>query len=127
VTGHILIAEDDELLRSILQIVLTEEGFEVRACRNGKVAMESLEASKKDGTLPMMIILDLTMPLVDGWQVAKWLDADPMLRDIPVVVTSATKQHGEAAKALHADAYLVKPYDTDEIVGMVDLFSLSAR
>ncbi len=124
---RILVVEDDDLLRSILQIVLTEAGFDVQVCPHGKAAMELLETAKKDGLLPSMVILDLTMPLVDGWQVAAWLDADPMLRDIPVVVTSATEEHGAAAKSLHADAYLVKPYDTDEILGIVDLFSLSER
>ncbi len=123
--NYILIVEDDDLLRDLLKIVLNEEGFEVQVCANGKEAMDVLEAAKPDGVLPSMIILDLTMPIVDGWQVAAWLDADPVLRDIPVVVTSATEEHGEEAKKLHADAYLVKPYDTEEILGVVTLFSLT--
>ncbi len=126
-TGHILVVEDDDLLRSILEIVLSEEGFKVQVCPDGKAAMDSLTEAKTTGKLPSMVILDLSMPLVDGWQVAAWLDADPALRDIPVVVTSATEQHGEEAKKLHADAYLVKPYDTEEILGVVGLFSLLQR
>ena len=123
--GRILIAEDDDLLRSILEIVLGEQGFAVEVCPNGQVAMDRLIADRAAGTLPKMVILDLSMPLVDGWKVAAWMDADPGLRDIPVIVTSATEEHGEAAKALHADAYLVKPYDTEEILGMVRLFSMT--
>jgi len=123
--NDILIVEDDDLLRDLLKIVLNEEGFEVQVCINGKEAMDVLEAAKLSGVLPSMIILDLTMPVVDGWQVAAWLDADPVLRDIPVVVTSATEEHGEEAKKLHADAYLVKPFDTEEILGVVTLFSLT--
>ncbi len=121
----ILVVEDDDLLRSILQIVLSEEGFQVDVCPNGQVAMDKLTAAKTKNELPCMVILDLSMPLVDGWQVAAWLDADPILGDIPVVVTSATEEHGAAAKKLHADAYLVKPYDTEEILGLVTLFSLT--
>jgi CheY-like chemotaxis protein len=64
------------------------------------------------------------MPVVDGWKVAAWLNEDPVLGDIPVIVTSATREQGEAAKALHADAFLVKPFTTDEILGVVELFSL---
>ncbi len=124
---QILVAEDDELLRNLLAIVLVQEGFEVNSCANGKIAIDRLEASKKDGSLPAMVILDLTMPIVDGWKVAAWLNEDPALKDIPVVVTSASEEHGEKAKALHADAYLVKPYDTDEILGIVDLFLLAGR
>lgn len=123
----ILVVEDDDLLRGLLKIVLSEEGFDVQLCANGQAAMDALEAGKASGKLPKMVILDLTMPIVDGWTVAKWLDADPALRDIPVVVTSASEEHGETAKKLHADAYLVKPYDTDEILGVVTLFSLTGR
>ncbi|MEP7288729.1 MAG: response regulator [Chloroflexota bacterium] len=120
----ILVVEDDTQLRNVLRIVLTEEGFKVEQCEHGQAAMNKLEENKKTGTLPAMIILDLNMPVVDGWEVAKWLDADPALRDIPVIVTSASQEQGETAKALHADAYLIKPFSTDEILGVVDLFSL---
>jgi len=125
-SDRILVVEDDIMLRSILEIVLTEAGYAVDECENGQIAMDRLTElrDKHDpDALPMMVILDLAMPVVDGWQVAAWMDADPALRDIPVIVTSATEEHGEAAKKLHADAYLVKPYNTDEIVGVVGLIS----
>jgi CheY-like chemotaxis protein len=128
VSGTILVVEDDDLLRGLLKIVLSQEGFAVQVCTNGQVALDYLtEAKQGKAVLPKMIILDLSMPVVDGWTVAKSLDADPELRDIPVVVTSATEEHGEAAKKLHADAYLVKPYDTEEILGVVTLFALLDR
>jgi CheY-like chemotaxis protein len=124
VAQSILIVEDDKQLRDVLRIVLTEEGFNVEVCPHGQAAMDTLEAAKKDKKLPAMIILDLNMPVVDGWKVAAWLNEDPILGDIPVIVTSATREQGEAAKALHADAFLVKPFTTDEILGVVELFSL---
>jgi len=124
VTRPILIVEDDDQLRDVLRLVLTEEGFEVIQAPNGKAAMEALEVAKADRKLPVMIILDLNMPVINGWEVAKWLDADPVLGDIPVIVTSATHEEGQQAKSLHADAFLVKPFSTDEIVGVVGLFSL---
>jgi CheY-like chemotaxis protein len=128
VAGTILVVEDDDLLRGLLKIVLSQEGFAAEVAANGQAALDYLtEVKQNGGQLPKMIILDLSMPIVDGWTVAKWLDADPMLRDIPVVVTSATEEHGEAAKKLHADAYLVKPYDTEEILGVVTLFALLDR
>ncbi len=121
---QILIVEDDHELRDLLQIVLREEGFEVETCENGQLAIERLQEGKKNKNLPSMVILDLNMPVLDGWEVASRLDADPELRDIPVIVSSATKEQGEKAKTLHADAYLVKPFTTDEILGVVELFSL---
>ncbi|HLY28026.1 MAG TPA: response regulator [Aggregatilineales bacterium] len=122
-THRILVVEDDPQLRKILQMVLTDEGFGVDLAPNGQAALDHLEACKTNGQLPSMIILDLTMPVVDGWEVARRVDADPALRDIPLIVTSATQEQGESAKALHADAYLVKPFSTDEILGVVELFS----
>ncbi len=121
---RILIVEDDYELRDLLQIVLKEEGFEVETCGNGEMAMDRLTQAKQDQDLPAMVILDLNMPVLNGWEVASRLDADPDLRDIPVIVTSATREQGETAKSLHADAYLVKPFTTDEILGVVELFSL---
>jgi CheY-like chemotaxis protein len=124
VSKTILIVEDDDQLREVLEIVLREEGFRVELCPDGQAAIDTLTKRKDEGKLPSMIILDLNMPIVDGWQVAKWLDADDVLGEIPVIVTSATKQQGEQAKSLHADAYLVKPFSTDEILGVVGLFTL---
>jgi len=121
---RILIVEDDNELRALLSIVLREEGFEVQTCQDGQVAMDKLAEAKQAGDFPSMVILDLNMPVVNGWDVAKWLSADPELDEIPVIVTSATREQGEKAQELHADAYLVKPFTTDEILGVVELFSL---
>ncbi len=121
---QILIVEDDNELRALLSIVLREEGFEVQTCQDGQAAMDRLAEAKQAGDYPSMVILDLNMPVVNGWDVAKWLNADPQLDEIPVIVTSATREQGEKAQALHADAYLVKPFTTDEILGVVELFSL---
>ncbi|MCC7207916.1 MAG: response regulator [Anaerolineae bacterium] len=121
---RIVIAEDDAPLREFLRIVLEEEGFEVLGCPDGRVAIDVLQTSRDRNDLPAMILLDLNMPKIDGWEVAAWLDADPILSSIPVIVISATEAHGKAAKALNADAYLVKPFTTDEILGIVGLFSL---
>jgi CheY-like chemotaxis protein len=119
-----LIVEDDNELRSLLSIVLREEGFEVQTCRDGQAAMDNLNEARQARDYPSMVILDLNMPVVNGWEVASWLNADPDLDSIPVIVTSATREQGEKAKALHADAFLVKPFTTDEILGIVELFSL---
>jgi CheY-like chemotaxis protein len=124
VTRSILIVEDDDGLRDVLRLLLIEEGFDVELATDGRDAMNALETAKAARKLPAMIILDLNMPVVNGWEVAKWLDADPVLGDIPVIVTSATREQGEKAKSLHADAFLVKPFTTDEILVVIGLFSL---
>lgn len=121
---RISIAEDDRALREILRIVLMEEGFAVTTCRDGRDMITHLTMVRDSGNLPDIIILDLNMPFITGWEVASWLDNDPQLCDIPVIVISATEAHGKAAKSLNVDSYLVKPFTTDEIVGVVSLFAL---
>lgn len=121
---RIVIAEDDKTLRDLLKIVLAEEGFEVIGCRDGRDAVQYLTLCRDNGNLPALIILDLNMPHVNGWEVAAWLDGDPALGDIPVIVISATEHHGRAAKMLNVDAYIVKPFTTDEILGVIALFML---
>jgi CheY-like chemotaxis protein len=120
----IVVAEDDAPLREFLRIVLESEGFQVIACPDGRITIDVLTTARDRGDLPTMILLDLNMPKIDGWEVAAWLDADPRLCNVPVIVISATEAHGKAAKALNADAYLVKPFTTDEILGIVGLFAL---
>lgn len=124
---RLLIAEDDRALANILRLVLEEEGFEVTHCHDGQIAIQTLSALRDNGTPPDIILLDLNMPHVDGWTVAAWLDTDPRLEAIPVIVISATEAHGRAAKALNVDAYLVKPFTTDEIIGVVSLFAMVLR
>jgi len=124
VSGKILIVEDDFQLRDLLKIVLQEEGFTCDIAPDGRVAMNQLTAAKEAQQLPNLIILDLNMPIVDGWKVAAWLGADDVLKEIPLVVTSATQEKGEEAKALGADAYLVKPFSADEIIGLATLLSM---
>ena len=125
--NRIVIAEDDVHLRNLLQWVLEEQGFQVTTCADGQEAIDKLSQLRDARTLPAIILLDLNMPRVTGWQVASWLEADPNLDPIPVIVISATEAHGKAAKSLNVDAYLVKPFDTDEIIGIVSLFSIALR
>ncbi|PJF37161.1 MAG: response regulator [Candidatus Thermofonsia Clade 1 bacterium] len=124
---RLLIAEDDRPLANILRLVLEEEGFEVTLCSDGRRAIQTLTALRDQGAPPDIILLDLNMPYVTGWEVAAWLDADPRLQAIPVIVISATEAHGKAARALNVDAYLVKPFTTDEIIGVVSLFAIPLR
>lgn len=121
----ILVVDDDHYLVDILKIVLKEEGYTPVTCGDGQEATELLTHMQQSGeTLPEMILLDLNMPVMDGWKVADWLHADPVLDRVPLMVISATKEEGEQARALHADAYLVKPFTTDELMGAITLMSL---
>jgi CheY-like chemotaxis protein len=82
----ILIVDDDEDVRQAVEEVLTDEGYETRGATNGKEAIAALEGADQR---PDLILLDLMMPVMDGWDFLFWLDERPDLRDTPVAIMSA--------------------------------------
>jgi CheY-like chemotaxis protein len=118
----VLVVEDDLDFREVLSELLRAEGFSVLAAANGLEAFERLRA----GFLPSVIVTDLNMPKMDGWQFRKTQLADPALRDIPTVVMSGTATPGEASLSrLGAIEFLPKPIQVDTL--MVLLQRLSRR
>src|SRR4029079_8357095 len=84
----VLIVEDDEDLREMMAQMLTLEGFEAVAVANGREALEYLHEAEK----PDVILLDLMMPVMDGWEFRRQQQADPSLARLPVIVLSALDQ-----------------------------------
>jgi signal transduction histidine kinase len=108
--GHVLVVEDEEIIRDSLGAVLEEQGYRVSFAENGRVALRWLSA----GNLPDLIVLDLRMPVMDGWEFRAVQKDDPKLGCIPVVAISAD---GSAqAAAISAQAYLRKPLDGNELL-----------
>jgi signal transduction histidine kinase len=100
---RILLVEDDRSIREVLRGILEEEGYVVTTAENGRRALEQL----RSGGAPDLIVLDLRMPIMDGWQFRAMQKADPVLATIPVLAVSAD---GSAkAAAIDAAAYLRKP------------------
>jgi len=100
---HILLVEDDRSIRVALQAILEDEGYAVTAADNGRQALERLRSS----AAPDLIVLDLRMPVMDGWEFRAAQKDDPKLARIPVLAISAD---GSAkAAAIDAQAYLRKP------------------
>lgn len=100
----ILIVEDDESIRETLQAVLELEGHNVLAAENGQVGLNLLASHPK----PSLILLDLMMPVMNGWEFATVLESDSNLSDIPVIVVSA---YSEKAITIKSKAILKKPVD----------------
>jgi CheY-like chemotaxis protein len=109
----VLIVEDDEDLREMMAQMLTLEGFETVAVSNGREALEYLHESEK----PDVILLDLMMPVMDGWEFRRQQQADPALAPVPVIVLSALDQ--ARASNLEAEAFLKKPLDFDRLLSLV--------
>jgi CheY-like chemotaxis protein len=109
----VLIVEDDEDLRDMMAQMLTIEGFATAAVSNGREALDYLHSTNK----PQVILLDLMMPVMDGWEFRRQQKADPEIAPVPVIVLSALDQ-GRAAP-VDADAFLKKPLDFDRLLGLV--------
>jgi CheY-like chemotaxis protein len=109
----VLIVEDDEDLREMMAQMLTLEGFQAVAVANGREALAYLHESER----PDVILLDLMMPVMDGWEFRRQQQADPALAPVPVIVLSALDQ--ARATSLEAEAFLKKPLDFDRLLSLV--------
>jgi len=110
----VLLIEDDRAIREPLGVLLREEGYEVATAENGQEAFRRLRAEGE----PDIILLDLRMPVMDGWEFRAIQKQDPVLALIPVVAISAD---GSAqALAVSADAYLKKPLDPRDLLQTLD-------
>jgi len=111
----VLIVEDDEDLRDMMAQLLTIEGFDAAAVANGREALDYLHTSEK----PHVILLDLMMPVMDGWEFRRQQKADPDLARVPVIVLSALDPG--RASTVDATAFLKKPLDFDRLLELVRL------
>ena len=110
---RLLVVEDDEMIRDALTELLRDEGATVAAAVNGREALRGL---RTDGA-PDLILLDLMMPVMDGWEFRVEQRADAGLSHIPIIAMSADMS--AKARAIAADAYLRKPLDFAELVGRI--------
>jgi CheY-like chemotaxis protein len=112
---YILIVEDDADLRSVEAEVLGSEGFQVRTASDG---LEALEAIQTTGA-PALILLDLRMPRLNGWDLAARLRSNEALRRVPIVVVAAHVAIAEEAASIGARAWLHKPVSIDHLLSVV--------
>lgn len=115
-TQTILLIEDDPLSARLADLVLRSEGYEVIAARNGLEALKIVQS-----TPPDLILLDLMLPGLDGFEVLNRLRADPKTATTPVVVVSSKTQPADkqTAAKIGANDYLTKPYHKNELLGVV--------
>lgn len=112
--GVVLVVEDDSFLRKLLCDKLRREGFELCEATNGQQALDFLKENK-----PIIMLLDLMMPGIDGFQVLESVRANEQTKDLPVIVLSnvGEKQMIERIQRLGADDYLIKAHFVlDEII-----------
>lgn len=112
---RVLVVEDDEGIREALVDLLGTEGFEVTSAVNGADALGKLRDVQRQH--PDVILLDLMMPVMDGWAFRAEQRNDPALSEIPVVVITASRQADVATLA--PKAFLKKPIDFDELLRVI--------
>jgi CheY-like chemotaxis protein len=115
----ILAVDDDAFFRDILARFLRNNGYRVEGAGNGLEALQFLESGEK----PDLILLDLRMEGIDGWEFRQRQMQDPRLADIPVVVLSGVIDVPGATKELNAAAYLQKPCNLDRLLAIIKLLT----
>jgi CheY-like chemotaxis protein len=114
--GGVLIIEDDEDIRVNLCAILRVKGFEAHAFANGEEALSAL----RQGARPSLLVLDLMMPVMNGWEFRNAMRGDSALDEIPVVVVSgAGSMAAHETALLQPAAVLVKPFELSQLLELV--------
>jgi CheY-like chemotaxis protein len=109
----LLVVEDDDDLRDIIRKVLTDANYEVETARHGRDALQILASSEP----PNLILLDLMMPIMNGWAFREKQLADPRLKSIPVLIMTAANNLDDAA--IEGAGLIRKPVDLEDLLALV--------
>lgn len=112
--GHVLVLEDDPRLQHMLSTVLRLENYDVEGVSSGSSALTAIENRPPD-----LMVLDLIVPDVSGWEVARRLRADPASASIPILVVSSVQDLAVEAQRMGADDHLAKPFLAQDLVNKV--------
>lgn len=115
----ILIVEDEESLLKLESILLTSRGYEVKGVADGQAALEAIKASKPD-----LVLLDIMLPEIDGFEVCRQIKANDATRHIPVIMLTAKKSREDMIKGeqVGADWYITKPFKSAMVIETIQRF-----
>lgn len=113
----ILIVDDEDMIRSLLRLTLVHAGYEVVEAETGEEGMQVVQEQKPD-----LVLLDVMMPGIDGFEVCRQIRQDPAVKSIPIIMLSAHKdaRSRQTGRQAGANAYLTKPVNSDEVLWHVD-------
>jgi two-component system, OmpR family, response regulator VicR len=115
---HILCIEDEPEMIDLIRLILGRRGFQVTGATGGQAGLEAVRSE-----LPDLVLLDLMMPDMDGWEVYQQMKADENTRHIPVIVVTAKAQSIDKVLGLHiakVDDYIAKPFSPQELLTSVE-------
>ncbi|MPZ97852.1 MAG: response regulator [Dehalococcoidia bacterium] len=107
-----LVVDDDVSILRLVAEMLEDEGYETRMAENGRQALASL-----DGEPPSLVVLDMRMPVVDGWEFTRLMRERGF--DIPILVMTAAQDARRWAQEIDAAGYIAKPFDIDQLIDAV--------
>ncbi|MHB9026765.1 MAG: response regulator transcription factor [Armatimonadota bacterium] len=114
---RILVVDDEQDIRQVIALNLEAEGYEVAQAANG---LEALEAIERDGY--SLVILDIMMPEMDGWEVCRQIKSRQRTKDLPVLILTVRGQPLDRViglEVVHADDYLMKPFERLDLLAAV--------
>ncbi|BCA80018.1 response regulator [Desulfuromonas sp. AOP6] len=116
---RILIVEDEESLLKLESILLTSKGYDVTGVTNGQAALDSLAENPSD-----LVLLDIMLPQIDGFEVCRRIKENPQTRHIPVIMLTAKKSREDMARGekVGADWYITKPFKSAMVIETIQRF-----
>ncbi len=114
----ILCIEDEQEMIDLIRLILGRRGFDVRGANNGEEGLKIIQNDHPD-----LVLLDLMMPDMDGWEVYQHMKSDEATKNIPVIVVTARAQSIDKVLGLHiakVDDYIAKPFSPQELLNSVD-------
>jgi two-component system cell cycle response regulator DivK len=118
-TKLILVVEDQEDNRQILRDLLGSAGFDLDEAVNGEEALAAVAERRPD-----LILMDIQLPVLDGYEATRRIKSDPALKDIPIIVVTSYALSGdeEKARAAGCDAYVTKPYSPRQLLATIKTY-----
>ena len=118
---RVLVVDDDASIRQFLHMALTDRGYHVVTAEHGRAALEAIAEAP-----PSLVLLDMRMPMMDGWSFAAAYRALPGPR-APVIVLTAARDAAAYASQIQADAFLAKPFTLSDLFRLVTTFAGAAN
>jgi CheY-like chemotaxis protein len=120
----VLVADDDPDILLLITVTLERDGYDVIAAKDGPSALAAAVER-----VPHLVLLDLMMPGLDGYEVTRRLRGEPVTKDLPIVIVTAAAEESQAARALDAgaDAYMKKPFSPRELLAKTAALILERR
>lgn len=117
-TKHLVYVEDEQEMIDLVRLILSRRGYDVIGANGGREGLAAIRQNKPD-----LVLLDLMMPDMDGWDVYQQMKADASTREIPVIVVTAKAQSIDKVLGLHiakVDDYISKPFSPNELLESID-------